>query len=93
MSFDPLTCKIVKSSANGKEFLYCRTHQCEAEENEHGWVCPGPSPKEDEKYAPDDVCMCGDSMKNHDSPLSCGHVPVSMADYYSYDPTTIRKKK
>lgn len=35
-----------------------------------------------EEDIPDDVCCCGDSMENHDSPINCGHSPVSMRDYY-----------
>lgn len=31
---------------------------------------------------PYDTCMCGDAMKNHDSPLNCGHSPLSMRDHY-----------
>jgi hypothetical protein len=27
---------------------------------------------------PDDVCCCGDDMKNHSSPFLCGHTPKSM---------------
>lgn len=30
---------------------------------------------------PDDVCCCGDAMEGHQSPIYCGHSPVSMLDY------------
>jgi hypothetical protein len=29
------------------------------------------------------VCCCGDSMEGHPSPMTCGHSPVDMWDYYS----------
>jgi len=29
------------------------------------------------------VCMCGDSMGAHSSPMSCGHSPVDAGDYYA----------
>lgn len=29
------------------------------------------------------VCMCGDSMENHSSPLTCGHSPVDSGAYYA----------
>lgn len=37
---------------------------------------------DEEDSIPDDTCMCGDAMKNHDSPLNCGHSPVSMRAHY-----------
>lgn len=30
----------------------------------------------------DDVCCCGDSMKNHQNPFDAGHMPVSALAYY-----------
>lgn len=29
------------------------------------------------------VCCCGDSMDRHSDPMSCGHSPVDMGDYYA----------
>jgi len=29
------------------------------------------------------VCCCGDGMKNHPNPMSCGHYPVDHGGYYS----------
>ena len=29
------------------------------------------------------VCCCGDDMKTHSDPMSCGHSPVDMGDYYA----------
>lgn len=29
------------------------------------------------------VCCCGDSMEGHPSPMTCGHSPVDVWDYYS----------
>lgn len=31
----------------------------------------------------EEVCMCGQSMLNHESPMDCGHTPVSMNEYYN----------
>lgn len=31
----------------------------------------------------DDVCMCGDAMKNHGSAFDTGHSPISMRDHYT----------
>ncbi len=37
-----------------------------------------------EEQQPDELtCMCGDSMENHASPLTCGHSPVSERDHYA----------
>lgn len=30
-------------------------------------------------------CCCGESMKNHSHPMSCGHSPVDMADSIAYE--------
>jgi hypothetical protein len=30
------------------------------------------------------VCMCGDYMDHHASPMGCGHAPVSMHDYHTW---------
>jgi hypothetical protein len=30
----------------------------------------------------DGVCCCGDNMEGHSDPMSCGHAPVDMGDYY-----------
>lgn len=30
------------------------------------------------------VCCCGDDMKNHSSPMVCGHSPVDMWDHSVY---------
>ena len=29
------------------------------------------------------VCCCGDSMEQHSDPMSCGHSPVDMGNYYA----------
>ena len=29
------------------------------------------------------VCCCGDSMDRHSDPMTCGHSPVDMGDYYA----------
>lgn len=31
----------------------------------------------------DGVCCCGDSMEGHSDPMSCGHSPTDMGEYYA----------
>jgi hypothetical protein len=40
--------------------------------------CPG-----NDSCPHNEVCMCGDYMKDHDNGMWSGHSPVSMHDYYS----------
>jgi hypothetical protein len=32
----------------------------------------------------DGVCCCGDNMDGHSNPMSCGHAPVDMGEYYAH---------
>jgi hypothetical protein len=51
-----------------------------------GWVIKlapwAPAPCPEEVNGCKTTCCCGDYMEDHADPMSCGHSPVSMHDYY-----------